>query len=88
VYVSNRGHDSIAVLQADPGTGVLTWVETVSTGGSWPRNFVVSPDGRFLLTANQRSRSVVVFSVDPDTGIPRETGARFEVDQPACLKFV
>lgn len=87
LYGSNRGHDSIAVYRRDPSTGLLTWVDSVSTGGAWPRNFVLSPDGRFLFVANQNGHSIVGFSIDLETGIPAPTGQALALGSPVCLKF-
>ena len=87
LYGSNRGHDSIVVLELSPGTGAMQVVQHHSTGGAWPRNFALSPDGRFLLVENQRSNDVVTLSVDPATGRLSETGHRLQVPAPVCLVF-
>ncbi|NIS33577.1 MAG: beta-propeller fold lactonase family protein, partial [Actinobacteria bacterium] len=53
VYGSNRGHDSIAMFAI--GTdGMLTALGTVDTEAR-PREFDVSPDGRFVVVAGQDS---------------------------------
>ena len=68
VYSANRGHDSIAVYDFDPATGVLKRTSLVPIRGSWPRNFNLTPAGDFLLAAGKDSNSVSVFSVDQKTG--------------------
>jgi 6-phosphogluconolactonase len=55
LYVSNRGHNSIAVFSVTESTGALAFEQVVSTEGDWPRNFSLDPTGRWLLVANQRS---------------------------------
>lgn len=87
LYVSNRGHDSIAVFSLATDTGTPALQETVSTGGSWPRNFTLDPTGRWLLVGNQRSGSVVVFARDPESGRLTPTSHRLDVASPACLRF-
>ena len=62
VYVSNRGHNSIAVYSVGE-EGSLGLVSMPSCGGSWPRNFARSPGGRFMLVANQYSNEVCVLPV-------------------------
>src|SRR6185436_13025412 len=47
LYVSNRGHDSIAVF-AIGSDGRLTAVEQASTLGKTPRNFKIDPTGSYL----------------------------------------
>lgn len=87
VYVSNRGHDSIAVLARDPDSGKLTRVQIVSSGGQHPRNFELSPDGAWLVCANRDSDNLVAFRVDPATGRLSDTGHRARVPKPICVLF-
>lgn len=85
VYVSNRGHDSIAGFRFDSATGRLEPIEHVPTGGKTPRNFAIDPTGKFLLAANQRSDSIVTFSIDQASGRLRPTGHAVNVPSPVCL---
>src|SRR5438876_5427427 len=89
LYVSNRGHNSIAVFSVAESTGALALDQVVSTEGDWPRNFSLDPTGRWLLVANQRSGSVVVFGRDPDTGrlTPTRPPQRLALPSPVCLRF-
>jgi len=87
LYVSNRGHNSIAVFSVAESTGTLVLDQVVSTEGDWPRNFSLDPTGRWLLVANQRSDSVVVFGRDPDNGRLTPTRQRIAIPSPVCLRF-
>ncbi|PYO09985.1 MAG: 6-phosphogluconolactonase [Gemmatimonadetes bacterium] len=88
LYVSNRGHNSIAVFSVAESTGALALAQVVSTEGDWPRNFSLDPTGRWLLVANQRSDSVVVFGCDPDNGRLTPTRQRIAIPSPVCLQFL
>lgn len=88
VYVSNRGHDSIAVFRIDEGHGTITPIEYVSTRGKFPRNFALDPAGRFLVAANQNSDDMFVFHVDAKSGKLTPVGERIEVGTPVCVKFL
>ncbi len=88
LYGSNRGHNSIALFSVDSAAGTLTFVETVPTGGRWPRHFEIDPSGRFLLAANQNSGNIAIFRIDPSTGKLSPTGRALEVPSPVCIKFV
>ena len=88
LFASNRGDDSIAVFAIDSHTGMLTHVETDSTGGKTPRNFAIDPTGSWLLAANQDSDDIVVFRVDQKTGHLKASGDVLKVPSPVCLKFV
>lgn len=87
VYSSNRGHNSIAVFSRNDD-GTLKLQETEPVQGDWPRNFALSPDGRFLLVANQKSHNVSVFQVDQSTGALSYTGQNLEIPEPVCLTFL
>jgi 6-phosphogluconolactonase len=87
VYVSNRGHDSIAIFRIDPTTGEATRIANEPTRGQTPRNFALDPDGRFLYVANQNSASIVCFRVDQATGLLAATGHVAEVPAPTCILF-
>ena len=88
VYVSNRGHDSLAMFQCDPATGRLTAIGHQSTGGKTPRNFNVDPTGRYVLAANQSTNNVVVLRVDTSNGKLTPTGDSIEVGSPVCVRYL
>jgi 6-phosphogluconolactonase len=88
VYVSNRGHNSIAIFKVDEETGKLTAAGHESTGGKTPRNFGIDPTGQFLIAANQDSNNVVVFKIESSSGIPKATGVEVSVPKPVCVKFL
>jgi 6-phosphogluconolactonase len=87
LYVSNRGHNSLAVFSVTDSTGALALEQVVFTGGDWPRNFSLDPTGRWLLVANQRSGSVVVFARDQESGRLTATAHRLAIPSPVCLRF-
>ncbi len=90
LYASNRAvaeDGSIAVFAIDPGKGTLTPVETDSTAGKTPRNFVIDPTGSWLLAANQDSDSIVVFRRDTKTSHLTATGESVQISSPVCLRF-
>jgi 6-phosphogluconolactonase len=88
IYVSNRGHDSIAVFTVDNNTGHLELIQHISVQGRTPRNFNITPDGKYLIVANQDSNNLVVFTIDHDTGKLTATGSTAQVSKPTCLKFL
>jgi 6-phosphogluconolactonase len=88
LYGSNRGHDSIAIFAVDGVTGLLEARGHVSTRGATPRHFTVSPDGAWLIVANQDGGDVLVFRVDLTTGVPVWAGRRVEVGTPVCVQIL
>lgn len=86
LYVSNRGHNSLAAFRVDATSGWLTRVGVYPSGGDWPRNFAIHPDGKYLLAANQYSGNVVVFQIHPD-GSLSPVGEEIHVPSPVCVLF-
>lgn len=83
LYVSNRGHHSIAVYRIRKD-GKLTLIDFVLTMGEWPRHFAITPDEAYLLVANEHTNSIVMMKIDED-GIPRSTGNEYAIKAPVCL---
>ena len=88
VYVSNRGHDSIAIFDIDQDSGELTSTGYTSTQGKYPRNFAVDPEGNFLVAANQNSDDIYVYSIQSKGGGLTETEFKIEIPTPVCVKFL
>ena len=88
LYASNRlKADGIAIFSVNQETGMLTKAGYQLTG-IHPRNFVITPDGRFLLVACRDSNLVQIFSRDEKTGLLVDTGKTIETSKPVCLKFL
>ncbi|MEM6978292.1 MAG: lactonase family protein [Planctomycetota bacterium] len=86
VYSANRGHDTITAFSiADDGNLAVIEVEPIR--GGWPRNFNLTPDGRWLIAAGRDSNTATVFEINAETGaltFMRET--QF-VPTPICVLF-
>jgi 6-phosphogluconolactonase len=88
LYVSNRGHDSIAVFAIDAKSGSLTAVEYVPSGGKTPRNFDLDRAGRWMVVTNHGNNVAMVFRIDPATGKLTPVGSPVEVPYPFCPRFL
>lgn len=87
VYVSNRGHNSVAVFAVDEN-GSLKSLGFPSCGGDWPRNFSLSPDGRFMLVANRYSNEISLLPVQAGGVELGERRAQVSVSEPSCVQFL
>ncbi|MFC5184208.1 lactonase family protein [Actinomadura harenae] len=85
VYSTDRGDDTIAVHATVAGGAALEPVEVVSCGGAWPRDIALTPDGRLLFCANQRSGTVTVFRRDPASGRLTPAAAPLAVPAPSSV---
>lgn len=85
LYVSNRGHESLAVFSWNQEK--LHFNGAIPVGGSWPRNFTISKDGKWLIVANQKSRYLVVFKRNLENGVLTQSAQIATIASPACVKI-
>jgi len=88
LYVSNRGHDSIAMYSVDAKTGELTLRERVPSRGRTPRYFTFDPTGRWLIVSNQDGGNVSVFRVDAKSGELKPVGEPVPIVKPMAVVFL
>lgn len=87
LYASNRlKADGIAIFAVDSDKGTLTKIGYELTG-IHPRNFVITPNGRYLLVACRDSNLIQIFEINKETGLLTDTGEKIEISRPVCLKF-
>jgi len=85
VLVSNRGHQSLAILRVrTKGTdrGHLTNVGFFHTRGETPRHFAFDNFGQYLLVANQDTDNISIFTFNQSTGEMQFTGNEYRVPSP------
>ncbi|GLS90071.1 6-phosphogluconolactonase [Psychromonas marina] len=88
LYVSNRGHDSIAIYSVDQKSGLLKPLDYVKTGGLFLRHFALSPNQQWLLVAHQNSEQLCVFKRDVDTGLLSKTDNQLTAKHAVCVCFL
>jgi len=87
LYASNRGHNSIVVFSVcDEGT--LTLVEHESRDVQFPRDFNISPDGKYMIVGNQRGHSIMSLTIDRETGALENTGEKLKIAAPLAFEFL
>jgi 6-phosphogluconolactonase len=83
VWVSNRGHDSLAGFAID-SAGKLSPLGQTPTEKT-PRSFDVDPDGRYVFSAGEGTGKLAVYDVDPASG---KLTRRHTVDVGKSLTWV
>jgi 6-phosphogluconolactonase (cycloisomerase 2 family) len=85
IYGSNRLQgDGIATLAVDPGSGILRNMVYQYTGAH-PRNFIITPNGKYLLCACRDTNTVQIFARDARTGLLTDTHTTIPTPRPSCL---
>ena len=80
--IQNDGISVFAIAE----DGTLTKTSYFNTG-KHPRNFIITPNGKYLLVACRDDNFVEVLLRDPATGALNDTGERIAVPRPVCIKF-
>lgn len=88
LYASNRLRaDGIAIFRINNESGTLTKAGYQPTG-IHPRNFIITPNGKYLLVANRDSNNIQIFKRNTENGLLSDTGKEIKLSMPVCLKFV
>ena len=75
--------DGIVVFEVGPG-GLLNYVGYTATGPH-PRNFNITPNGRYVLVCCRDNDAVEVYARDAATGLLTFTGERLTVSRPVYV---
>lgn len=84
VFASNRGNSTIVCYRRGKD-GNLIPVGQYTSGGQVPRSFLLTPDGKFLVAANQNSDSVTLFALEENGGLRQLDEVL--VYNPVCVKL-
>ena len=88
VYTSHRSDfNAIAISAFDEASATLTLLAHTSTQGRTPRDFLLSPNGHWLIAANQDSDNLVVFRRNPTTGLLTPASENTQASTPVCLSI-
>lgn len=86
LYASNRlKNDGLSIFQV-LSNGKLRKVGYQRTG-IHPRNFNITPNGRYLLAACRDSDMIQIFRIDKRSGMLEDTGRLINLPHPVCIQF-
>lgn len=89
LYISNRGHDSIAIFKIVEDGASLELVDITPSGGEFPRDFNIVASDDYLVCAHQEGSSpLVVFKRDKATGTLTQTDNRATAPEGVCVQFL
>ena len=85
IYASNRGDANSLSVFSKTASGSYEKIQEIPSGGIMPRNFNLTKDGKYLLSAHQASNDVIVFERDLTTGSLRKTDWKISLHKPVYL---
>lgn len=87
LYASRRLKDNgITIFAIDGKTGKARRVGYQPTG-MHPRNFNITPNGKYLLAACRDDNVIETYKIDPKTGLLEKTGEGIKLHKPVCIIF-
>ncbi len=89
LYAANRDDlNDIVTYKVNKSNGKITPIDRQSTRGKTPRNFMISPDGRYVLIGHKNSGDVTIFKRDKTSGRLTLTDNSIPVAHAVCLKMI
>jgi 6-phosphogluconolactonase len=85
LYVTNRGTAQNITCFKVLKNGTLKFIQQLPTGASWPRNFTLTADGKYIFIGNQHSNAITVFSRNVQSGKMKNTGFHIDIPSPVCI---
>ena len=88
LYTSHRlKKDGISIFKINKESGKLEKIGYVETG-IHPRNFNITPNGKYLLCACRDSNVIEIYEINQDNGKLIKNHNDIKMDKPVCIKFI
>ena len=84
--LSDQQRDFLTVFKVGEG-GLLTQAQHQKSVVRFPRNFNLTPDGRWLVAGGEKSNTLQVFRVDEAEGTLTPVGPTVPCPSPVCVVF-
>ena len=87
LYTSHRlKEDGISIFSVNQKNGRVKRIGYQRTG-IHPRNFAITPNGKYLLCACRDSNAIEIYAIDAKTGLLSDTGKRIQLGAPVCIQL-
>lgn len=87
LFVTNSGHNSVAIYKIDPMTEQMETVCILPTSGDYPRDILLVPERDSFVCANQESNSMTCFDINYEGNYISMSGAPVSVLCPTSIKI-
>lgn len=88
LYACNRGAAEELLVYKVGGDGKLTLASRAPLGGKEARHYAISPDGGYIVVAEQATNFASVFKRDRSSGGLTPTGNKYAVSKASSISFV
>ena len=88
LYTSHRlKGDGISIFKVDKKEGKLNKIGFVKTG-IHPRNFNISPNGKYLLCGCRDSNVIEIYELNNNDGSLKKIDKEIKIPKPSCIQFI
>ncbi len=84
---SNAGDNSVIIYNIDTKTGMLKKLLCLPISGSYPKDAMMFPDNRHLVSLNHENNTMTFFAVDLQKGTLVMNAKEIKIMQPNCIVF-
>lgn len=81
------GDNSAVLFKVDEESGMLSKVFCLPISGEYPKDAILFPNNKFLVSLNHESNDMTFFKVDMEAGTMIMNGAPMKVNMPNCITF-
>lgn len=81
------GDNSVVVYRVDEATGMLEKIFCLPVSGEYPKDAILFPNNKFLVSLNHESNDMTFFHVNLEDGTMIMNGAPIKVNVPNCITF-
>ncbi|MCR5303045.1 MAG: lactonase family protein [Lachnospiraceae bacterium] len=85
IISSNAGDNSVVAFKIDRNDGTLKKMFCLPISGEYPKDAILYPDNKHLVSVNHESETMTLFKVDMDKGVIMMNGPAIKVPRPNCI---
>ena len=84
---TNAGDNSVCIFHIDKKTGMLEKIFCLPISGSYPKDAMMFPDNKHLVSLNHENNTMTFFAVDLKQGTIVMNAKEIKIMQPNCIVF-
>lgn len=87
IVTSNAGDNTATIYKVNQKTGILEKLLCLPISGDYPKDAMLFPDNRHLVSLNHESDTMTFFTTDLEKGLLVMNTKEMKVDAPNCVIF-
>ena len=88
IVATNAGDNSVSIFKRDDATGELSRILCLPISGSYPKDALLYPDNKHLVSLNHESGTMTFFACDLEKGLIYMSSKEIRIEHPNCIIFV